>query len=230
MGSAHPAAAQDTVTERVAQYQACPIFEVWRFYDTVGPATRSPDSPSRIMLGPLREVEVWPGEPDWRFPREPIPAETLQDATTWRRPATVMARHLALRERAGRPMPTGERRILLFEASNHWAPVEESAVAVRSGDGVWRLDSVRAVGFVDGDQVTVVDETLSPESGARLDALLADPCLALEPSNTEFSQVVSSENARWVLEVDGEGDDLRIAGGHQGFGRAGAIYLLLNPL
>lgn len=229
VGQAAPASAQDAAADHVARYEACPAFEVWRFYEQVGPATRSPDKPDQVMLGPLREVETWPGDPNWRAP-EPMPAAALGSIWTWRRPATALARHRALRERQGRPMPVGERRILLFESSNHWVRVERSIIATRSLEGVWRIDTAQAAMWQAGDEVWVADEALSPENGARLDAILADPCLALEPLSSTFSHTVSSENALWVLEVEGQGDDLRIAGGHQGFGRAGAIYLLLNPI
>ena len=179
---------------------------------------------------PPRAVEVWPDSPDWRA-LAPLPDSVLLAEESWIAPPSALTAHRRLRDRHHFALPEGRVRVLLFETSSHWVAIETSVAAVRGPDGVWRLDQVKEVkdGAV-AAEVEHVEWVLSPEHAARLDALLADACLAAEPLNTTYSPLGSSQQPRWVLDIQGPDGDLVIGGGDLGFGRAGALHhLLLAP-
>lgn len=176
--------------------------------------------------GPAGHLDVrWAGEAGWIAP-DPVSEAELLDPATWVRPDSALEKHVASRGGAGLSVPQGANRILLWARTEHWAWYSESTVATRGGDGVWAVDYVRL--YDDGNRQHR-SWTLTVADAARLDSLLADPCLAREPFRSRHADLMSSDNTQWVLEADSPVGVIRIAGVESGFGRAGGIlYLLRN--
>lgn len=206
------AAVAQTAPEQAAlieRYRSCPAAGHQAIFD----------------LQPTFEIRfISPDSPEWTPSPQGL-EEVLLDPTSWAAPESAKDRHIALRERVGRAMPVGSPQVLVFEASEHWISIEKSAIATRGADGVWQLDTVRVASG--NPEVTISDDVLSPEDGARLDALIADPCLGAEPVNTDYSSIQTSQGTRWILEVVEAPSSVIVAGGHSGFGRAGAIVWLV---
>jgi len=223
-GGAVPAQDLLPAASLAQRFNACPVVGV-QAHITLDLGV----SPSLTGEADTKEDEgsvdtIWPDSDSARPPEAVLLAEE-----SWVAPPSALDRHQALRARLGRPMPQGTFRIMIFEHSRHWTAVESSSIAVRQGNGVWRVDSVRQINVgSNAVQSAAWAETLSYGDGARLDALLADSCLDAEPLATEWSPLWSSTQARWVLEIEAPASTRRIAGADFGFGRAGAIRHLLS--
>lgn len=201
------AAAQ--IDDPVARYRACPV---------VGP------SPAR-----LGERSVWVDNAFWTPPL-PVPDSALQEDDAWTPAPSVFASHLALRERLGERMPSGETQVLLFEDWDHHGHIRyESLVATRDAQGRWMVDEVQE-GFpgTPDARVAYARWNLTESDGRALDDLLADPCLEAEPSRSRYSSYEMSVEQRWTLEIVQGDRSLAFQREFGGFGRVAGFIHILN--
>lgn len=156
--------------------------------------------------------------------------EPSLDGTDWRPVPSMLDAHREIYSRAGMPFELGGRQVFIFMVSNHWTAIARSIVATRAEDGLWRVKSIQAINdrmpeleYFDTRQVA-----LSRSDSAIVDAILADPCFAIEPSRSNLSYVSSSEGESWTLETAGFGADRPLMRSHSGFGRTAMLYDLLQ--
>ncbi|MCS6624916.1 hypothetical protein N0B44_18535 [Roseibacterium beibuensis] len=224
------AAAQSTPAEtdvaaRAERFRQCPAAGVQIHYRPVDGG--DPASPG---LQQVRPVEVWAGSAQWR-PEPPLTDYVLLYPQAWTPLESLLSTHEDLRERAGRPLPTGSGRILLMEVINQFTTTVASIAAIRGGDGVWRIDRVEELDAgTDAPTFKAAAWVLPPLESTRLDSLLADPCLAAEPLHTAALTTIHVPRSYWLLEISGRDPSIRIGGADGGFGRAGGIrHLILTP-
>lgn len=222
-GIAGQAMAQDARAHAEA-YRACPAggAAFWMLEPRAAPSP--PGRPDLLVVeGGGIDVRLV-GDGDWIAPPA-APEELMLDRRTWLRPVSMVRRHQTLREASRRTLLRGRPRILLAERTEHWASLWESTVAVRADSGVWNIDYVRRY---DDGTAELEQWTLDARASRRLDDLIADPCLAREPFQSDYAYIQSSDNTRWTLEVETTDSTVRISGRDSGFGRAGAINFLLH--
>lgn len=94
---------------------------------------------------------------------------------------------LAVRERHGLPIPTGNVVVYIHSFAAHHETMVQSAVAWRDASGRWRLSKVVEIGpgLLDAPRTIESDvtEELSSINGRRLDRLLRDRDLYFQPGH-----------------------------------------------
>jgi hypothetical protein len=104
----------------------------------------------------------------------------------WEPAASALADHEKLRTRLGADMPVGPTMILVLGTSSHYTTTKWSTAAVRGPDGLWRIDSVGEEGpallrMETTRTLPVKSRTVSRAESRKLDLLLGDRCLYVEP-------------------------------------------------
>lgn len=109
---------------------------------------------------------------------------------TWKTPAPQLESHRALRAQTQTPPPPESgQRLMIGWSGGHHAFVAGSMAIVRGADGLWRGEGVHTSvipipgpnGEPPRPTITKVAWTLPAEDSAKMDALVASPCLAVEP-------------------------------------------------
>lgn len=157
-------------------------------------------------------------------------AKSRLDDANWYPAPSMLDAHRKIRARARAPLELRGQQVFIFMSSNHWAAAERSLIATRREDGFWQVSSVQAVNarmptreFFENDQYT-----LSRAESEIVDAILADPCFAVEPSSSSLKYVRSSAGEKWTLETAGFASDRPLLRSETGFGRTAMLYDLLQ--
>lgn len=115
---------------------------------------------------------------------------------SWQQPATLLARHQALRADMGMPpVPDAPIRILWWGKGGDLGTTTFSIVATRTAAGAWHVDGAgQSVIWVAGAKPTPIrriDRVLDADEGRTLDRLIADPCLRQGPTFTDDPRIVA---------------------------------------
>jgi len=93
--------------------------------------------------------------------------------------------HVAFRRKLGAALPQAGTMVMIHSLASHYYTAEWSIIATR-GDRGWTVSEVGeerpAMTQIKQRAIMPADRALSAETGARLDALLANPCLYSEPT------------------------------------------------
>lgn len=158
----------------------------------------------------------------------PLPA-------SWSAPRPALEEHKALRAATDTPPPPeGGQRLMIHWGGGHHARVGGSIAILRGADGLWRGEGMHSSeipipgpnGEPPRPTITRVAWTLPADDSARMDALVASPCLPVEPrSITRTSTYIGGTYT--TLEVF-DADDNRLASIQHGgrWGVAGQILEL----
>lgn len=180
--------------------------------------------------GPLRTKEVTPTDPEWR-PPERLSDAVLLDPATWVVALDGDKHHKALRGRLGRAIPGGVRQIRVYSEGGHYGLVRSSVIATQGEDGVWLVDFLTEAGPPRHPEQARIDagvRAIEGDAARRLNDLISDACLYLEPTRTTTADVLSNAETQWVLEIIGPYGAMSFQGRSSGYGRTGELKRLVT--
>ncbi|WP_454758635.1 hypothetical protein [Caulobacter segnis] len=120
----------------------------------------------------------------------PFDGADLALPDSWRTPRPALEEHKALRAKTeSPPPPESGQRLMIHWSGGHLEIVHGSFAIVRGADGLWRGEGVQTSeipirgpnGEPPRPTITKAAWTLPADDSAKMDALVASPCLAVEP-------------------------------------------------